>query len=158
MRRNILYIVTLQFVTFLSHSQSITNSYVNPGYGTISSGPSLTYSIGDIFYGELENEQLILSAMFPGKMESTVGIPAVLPEDKILIYPNPCASIVYLRSNVTDDVYLSLYSLDGVLLKYMKFNPNQGIDIRHLPGGLYIVKITDIGQNLLYVNKLIKNY
>ncbi len=156
MKNIALYIVTLLLYSFDTCSQSISNSYTNPGYGSLAGDISLTYSIGDIFYGELDNEQLIISGMFMAKSDNPLSIPPAPGENEVLIYPNPCRSTVFLRTTLTEDLYFSLYSLNGVLLKHTPLRSDQGVDVVHLPNGLYIIKITDADHTLYCIDKLIK--
>lgn len=150
-------VIALIFVSFVSQSQSISNSYVNPGYGIISGDVSLTYSVGDIFYGELGNDQLIISAMFPAPGLEPTGIHPPPGENEILIYPNPCHATIYLHTIIKEDLVINLYSLNGVLLEHVPFSVDQGVDVSYLPNGLYIIKITDTDQSFYFIDKLIKS-
>ncbi len=64
------------------------------------------------------------------------------------IYPNPSSGKIHVRSS-EGDLRLELYNLmSGLVLVKEVCEPNQQIDISHLPTGVYIYKTTSFkGQN-----------
>ena len=68
----------------------------------------------------------------------TVGT-AENPDFALGIFPNPVHDVMTFR-NLQGKQTVSLYTLDGRLIKTFEASGNQSIDISDLPFGLYLVK------------------
>lgn len=64
------------------------------------------------------------------------------------LYPNPVEQYLLL-GNIEEGQTVSVYSLEGRLLRTFKANPNEPIDLGNLPSGLYILRILDKNLKLL---------
>ena len=61
------------------------------------------------------------------------------PELALGIYPNPVHDVLTFR-NLQGKQSISLYALDGRLIKSFEAYGNQAVDVSDLPMGLYLVK------------------
>lgn len=80
----------------------------------------------------------------------------------LVIYPNPTSNIINISFNsiVNDDVQISLYDVQGRLIKTVKAESTIGsfdypLDLLTVPTGFYLLKISQ--GNLNYNTKIIKN-
>ena len=60
-------------------------------------------------------------------------------EDALSIYPNPVHDIMVLR-HLESTQMVSIYAVDGRLMRSMEVGSGQGIDVSEFPAGLYLVK------------------
>ncbi len=74
-------------------------------------------------------------------------------EDKISISPNPASGIVYVKAPIA--VHIILTGVDGKLIKTAKNTTS--LSVAELNNGIYMLRITDTNNNLLKVEKLIRN-
>jgi hypothetical protein len=76
---------------------------------------------------------------------------------QIVIYPNPAKDFITIsRENYQDKMIMSLTDINGKQIYYSEKNnyaPLQKIDVRYLPEGIYLLKITV--NNKIYTNKII---
>lgn len=76
------------------------------------------------------------------KVDSVVGIDEGVASNNIVLYPNPNAGVLYIRSGELVEV-LSIFDLSGKLVYRSEEVPSKGsIDIRTLDTGYYIVETT----------------
>ena len=68
--------------------------------------------------------------------------------DAPFFYPNPVEQYLLL-GNIEEGQTVSVYSLEGRLLRTFKVSPNEPIDLGDLPSGLYILRILDKNLKLL---------
>lgn len=157
MFRSIIIITWCLLLYTISAGQSISSSYVNPGFGTLENNIQLTYSIGDLFYGEVSSQDLYLTGMI--YVEQQGEPPMALPftfNQGISIFPNPCHNILYIQTEKNEQLILHFYSLIGVMLRQELIKYNCAFDLSDIPPGVYILKITDTEMNYYYTDKLIK--
>jgi len=84
-----------------------------------------------------------------------VGLQSTVTTMSIQAFPNPANDKVYF-SNLAPGFTISIYNCLGQL-QQKKINPeNPEIDLALFPKGLYSYVITDSAQNLIAVNKFIK--
>lgn len=69
----------------------------------------------------------------------TVGTPEN-PEKTVAIFPNPVHDVLTLR-NLQGNQAVSIYAIDGRLMRSMTVSSDQTIDVSDFPVGLYLVKI-----------------
>ena len=60
-------------------------------------------------------------------------------ESQVVISPNPVHDVLLIR-NLSGKQTVSIYAIDGRLMKTFEANGDQAIDIAELPVGLYLVK------------------
>ncbi|MBC9796753.1 reprolysin-like metallopeptidase [Sinomicrobium weinanense] len=82
----------------------------------------------------------------------------IAPDD-VVIYPNPFtdSARVYIGSNITGDLHISVYTLSGRLICAKKhWDVSEDIDLRlsFLSPGIYLVKVQ--GKDIRKVHKIIK--
>jgi len=86
------------------------------------------------------------------EVEEACGITSldeINPEDKILIFPNPCSGTAQLQFRINDQqlTILNLYHISGVKIKRLLSEEKmQGeyemvIDLSDLPAGMYIIEV-----------------
>lgn len=85
-----------------------------------------------------------------------VGIKDIAYSDVIKVYPNPVNEYFRIEfKDLTNDAELSIYSLDGRLIKQLKLtNDITSIDFSRTKKGCYILKISKDGRT--YQGKIIK--
>lgn len=72
-------------------------------------------------------------------------------DSKVLLYPNPTTSSIFFKTNVILDK-VQIYNANGKIASFIK--ENNGINISHLPKGVYFVKFESNGKWL--TQKIIK--
>lgn len=72
------------------------------------------------------------------------------------LYPNPADNVLYLKSGLEDNYGIEIYNLLGkrVVSKEYEHSPVTSININHLPRGLYILRLTSGGKEV--VRKFVK--
>lgn len=72
--------------------------------------------------------------------------------DRIHIYPNPGGSLLYI--DAPHSVEFDLFTIDGRLIRSEVYE--KPVNIRALPGGLYLLQIKDRTGKLIKIEKLVK--
>lgn len=62
--------------------------------------------------------------------------------DKLVVYPNPVSTILYIDAKDTKDYYYQIYNMSGQLVKTGKFE-NKQTDVSSLLSGAYLIRIND---------------
>lgn len=86
------------------------------------------------------------------KNVSVVGVPAVVANTNVVIYPNPSVNVVHIDAPININVRIS--SLDGRELMY-KINAKD-IDVSSMANAVYIISITDANGIVIKNEKLVK--
>jgi hypothetical protein len=71
----------------------------------------------------------------------------------ITLYPNPVSNIIII-DKLTENTEVSIYSLNGVLVKAVYLNNTNKIAVNDLPNGIYILKLQ--GNKIKGETKFIK--
>ena len=71
-----------------------------------------------------------------------------LTADSPFFYPNPVKKAIIL-GNIDDNQIVTLYSLEGRLVRQFKAVANEPIDLGNLPAGIYTLNINDKNLKLL---------
>lgn len=79
-----------------------------------------------------------------------VGIESMDNGKEILIYPNPATSTLHVKADVPVDLHL--YNTTGKLVLEQK-NAREA-DVRHLPEGIYVIRLFDQSGQLIKEDKL----
>ena len=59
----------------------------------------------------------------------------------IQVFPNPMTDVVKIKSDISDNFDIRVYSLSGVLMKYMQVERNEeevSISLENLEDGVYL--------------------
>lgn len=87
---------------------------------------------------------------------STLSSDAFLEfNNQIKLYPNPAKNFIQIKG-LSDDASISIYDLNGRIVKIVNYLKNDAIDINHLTKGAYIIKIKNDNNSATY-KKLIKD-
>ena len=137
--------LTLGLVFHLAAQSTLMTIYMNDG-----SERSYYMSESDRVYFE-DNERLVVEITLNTKSErfnladirkitcsETVGI-SEASDASVYLSPNPVHDVVMLH-NLSGRQFVSIYALDGRLMKSTEVVGDQLIDISNLPIGLYLVK------------------
>lgn len=62
--------------------------------------------------------------------------------DKIVLYPNPVSTILYIDAKDSKDYYYQIYNMSGQLVKSGKFE-NKQTNVSSLVSGAYLVRVND---------------
>jgi len=62
--------------------------------------------------------------------------------DKIILYPNPVSTILYIDAKDTKDYYYQIYNMSGQIVKTGKFE-NKQTNVSDLVTGAYLVRVND---------------
>jgi len=66
---------------------------------------------------------------------------------RLQVYPNPASDYFRLAFDLIEKCELLIYNQEGILLlQYPDFNTTEKIDVRSLPGGLYLIRIISSGE------------
>jgi hypothetical protein len=65
-----------------------------------------------------------------------------MSSDKIVLYPNPVSTILYIDAKDSKDYYFQIYNMSGQLVKSGKFE-NKQTNVSSLVSGAYLVRIND---------------
>jgi hypothetical protein len=82
---------------------------------------------------------------------NATGIEKIINNKQITLHPNPSNTIVTV-SGVDEPIKVSLYSLEGKLLKEIYHSST--MDVSDILPGMYIVRVTDKNHNAYYFGKL----
>ena len=67
----------------------------------------------------------------------------------VAVYPNPTTNWLYLKYDNTHKITLEIFNLSGQLvLQHQQMAPKEGIEISHLPSGLYLLRFVDEFGNM----------
>ncbi len=67
----------------------------------------------------------------------------------VAVYPNPATNWLYLKYDNTRKITLEIFNLSGQLvLQHQHMAPKEGIEISHLPSGLYLLRFVDEFGNM----------
>lgn len=81
---------------------------------------------------------------------TVTGIEDRLGSASVSIYPNPASTVLHIST--AKPLNIHIYSLDGRLV--LQQQKTMQADIRLLPAGMYQVRLSDLGGNLLKIEKL----
>ena len=93
------------------------------------------------------------------KVELLTKIQSNLDNFRFTIYPNPIRSFLQIRKrNINNEPYvLEIYNFSGKLIfKQNILKSNFKLNCSNYKNGIYILKITDLNENNIFVKKIIK--
>ncbi|HLS12784.1 MAG TPA: M64 family metallopeptidase [Flavobacteriaceae bacterium] len=95
--------------------------------------------------------------------KETLGIESIeVAENSFVLYPNPSADVVFVKSNhsLTTNLNFELITTTGQLAKKGSMNLNEmeafAIDLTDLSSQVYILNVYDVYANKLYTQRIIK--
>ena len=84
------------------------------------------------------------------------GINEATIDTKWLVTPNPSNGVFEIRSNNTSVKQFDVVDMTGKIILKGNFNSDARIDITDKANGVYVLKVKDSSNNLIYTHKLIK--
>ena len=173
LKNNLLFILSV-FLLFLFPKQGlgqnsdIMNTINASGNNISSSTGSISYSIGQVFFSNTENntyqiaEGVQQSNLVKNSNTEDIDVPIddVSPKVNVIIYPNPTTDFVTLTSdglnfNKQLNSY-QLYNYQGKLLKNNILKESKTkINLSHLSTGLYLLQVF-VNESLWKTFKIIK--
>jgi cytochrome c peroxidase len=85
----------------------------------------------------------------------TTGLSQTVHSGNIVIYPNPASDYITVQLP-SGNFFLSIYSLEGKLLKQSSVKNNEQHNISELENGVYILRVTGMDSDLHFTKKLYK--
>jgi hypothetical protein len=76
------------------------------------------------------------------------------PNYTFSIYPNPANHSIQIKSNINENFTLSIYTIEGIIVKQINTNQSSVINISDLDKGVYLVKISNNSHQL--IRKIVK--
>ena len=156
MIRTYIFLPACLFLSIVALGQQVSNSFINPGYGFIQNEITLTYSIGDLFCGEVTDETLFLSGLIASNISENPNEITESLKEQILLYPNPCHSTLYVKTELLNTILFQLISINGNIVKTGTLEENHIIDISDIPDGIYIIHLSNLQLLFHFSQKLIK--
>ena len=106
----------------------------------------------DICY---ENDNLLADEDGDADAETRAKHTAIHTADDaaLNVHPNPTADLLHIELSDTEIATVALYDLQGRLV-YSPNSPNSPINLRNVPAGVYILRVTD-AQNRQFHHKII---
>ena len=87
--------------------------------------------------------------------EKSVGIKEVAHTSEWYVVPNPASDMIFLQTenDLSVSAELTVFTLSGKVMFFGPLTPDQPIDTRHLPVGMYIcqIKNNDVIENIQFV-------
>ena len=149
----------LLFSPFLAYSQE---AVVVAGGNTESSEGSISYSVGQVFYITIENEDGTVSQGVQHPFEIFVET-SIDEEDQISIfcsaYPNPTTGNLTLKveSFDTSEMIYQLFDFNGRIISNHSLSGTETtIDMTNLPSSTYFLKVLE-GSKEIKTFKIVKN-
>jgi len=89
------------------------------------------------------------------KFDNTSNIQSFESDKKITIYPNPSQNNIYIKTNFTKLLSVSIFDLNQRLIFFENVSTNSNIDISKINSGYYILKVSSSEGD--FYEKFIKN-
>jgi hypothetical protein len=77
----------------------------------------------------------------------------MMPLESIAVYPNPASANITIESTIKGSLSI-LNSSGQIILQQELAEPTITIDVSHLPGGVYLIRV--MGEKKMLVGKIIK--
>lgn len=99
----------------------------------------------------LEGSSLFIDYIYFKSQEATLGINNFSnARYNISIFPNPVTDVLYI-TGVEETQLLEILSLTGAVIYQKEISADAGLDIRHIPAGIYFVKMNDNLQGKIVI-------
>ena len=112
----------------------------SPSYAFAASG---TYSVCLTVTDSCGTDSVCQNVIVTG---SGVGIPNVINEQFITVYPNPTQSVVYFKNTLNDPVMIYIYNAMGSLLQFIEIDDyEKSLNVESYSEGIYFYRV--LGRN-----------
>ena len=147
--RKVYPIIFASLVSAAIYGQSLQRCVFNSTGGSIGTGGvRMILSVGEPVVGIVETAEVGLSQGYLTASKSILNTStAALTDESYKLYPNPFSSHIMIASD-EKDLDVSVYGIMGEEV-YKGTYPTSGIDLGHLPSGMYMVKASVNGQIIL---------
>lgn len=152
-------LLTGSLFTFLSIGYSHGQiALVSAGRNEITSGGSVSYSVGQILYHHSTSGNESVSEGVQQPFEVSVIASVGLEEfgNDISLFPNPTSSKLNITGVKGKDVSYSLFDLNGIELMNSNTSNSKEIDLTDLTSAVYFLRVEDKNQSFK-IFKIIKN-
>lgn len=146
--------VGIFFLLVLSVSALAQEAVVPAGGNATGSGGSLSYSVGQLVYTVIsdQNNSIVQGVQQPYEISVVISVPEVQPMNNVLLYPNPTENEVVLRLNLTEGLYYRIIDIKGAFMESRMIMADQTIiDMSRYSASTYLLELI---QN----NKTIQTY
>jgi len=133
------YPISSQAVAF----DSILNESGNDFMSVVFRGDTAYAVWGDVRTGSLK---IYLNKWHVQTQTSTISV--IYEDEDVLIYPNPVKDVLCLPEHLTLPLTISIYGLDGILIKTISASNDYKIDVSTLKTGSYIVEFIQEKQKI----------
>ncbi|MCE3074382.1 T9SS type A sorting domain-containing protein [Chryseobacterium gwangjuense] len=135
----------ITFKRFNPNTFLLTDSLpISQAFGTVKS--LITCGNGCYAFSSTGNKVVIIK-------DATLAVSEAVSKPKLTIYPNPTSDFINIKSDIEIKEAV-VYELSGKSVS-RSTNQNNRIDIKHVPSGVYILKIIDAKGNIS-TEKIIK--
>lgn len=89
----------------------------------------------------------------------TAALPLIsnnISSSSFSIYPNPANDLIYIETETSELLTMTIFNFSGQILMEYEINDNQTIDISDLSSGIYFYQIKNSDQTYVTANKIIK--
>ncbi len=76
---------------------------------------------------------------------------------KILAYPNPCRSFIYIQTESAILYNVKIWDLNGMVIKNELILGNQAVNMSDLTNGIYILQVSDLEYASYFFEKIVKS-
>ena len=167
MKKNVLFLITVCFISSLVFSQDLSLNVI-ASQGNVDSTDDITleWTLGEIFIKTVVGQDNIYSQGFHqpeliGARNALKTEPLVNNEN-ILIYPNPSNHLMYIEFKIDhgSKIILNFYDLYGRFIKESKLDTNNSklqFNISDLADGIYLLNISNAEGSLDETHRIIKS-
>jgi hypothetical protein len=151
--RKVYPIIFASLVSATMYGQSLQRCVFNSTGGSIGTGGvRMILSVGEPVVGMVETAEVGLSQGYLTASKSILNASATGLTDEVstetgTVYPNPFSSHIMIASD-QKDIEVSVYNIMGDEV-YSGSYPSSGVDLSHLPSGMYMVKAVAAGRILI---------
>lgn len=146
--------VGIFFLFVLSVSAWAQEAVVPAGGNAIGSGGSLSYSVGQLVYTVIsdQNNSIVQGVQQPYEISVVISVPEVQLMNNVSLYPNPTVNEVVLSLNFSEGLYYRIIDIKGAFMESRMIMADQTIiDMSRYSASTYLLELI---QN----NKTIQTY
>lgn len=146
--------VGIFFLFVLSVSAFAQEAVVPAGGNATGSGGSVSYSVGQIVYTVIsdQNNSIVQGVQQPYEISVVIGVPEVQMMENVLLFPNPTVNEVVLSLNFSEGLHYRIVDMKGALMESRIILADRTIiDMSRYSSSTYLLELI---QN----NKTIQTY
>lgn len=152
MKKNyLLFLVIISF--FKGYGQFVVS---NSGSSFVNSNIKLDYTIGEVLTSTLDNNGYLVTQGFHQISWSILSSNNILNEVNIKIFPNPTSDYLNICSEISSDILVEIFNVNGQKLFKSSENTSHTIDVSNFSKGVYIINVY-IQNQLSKTVKLLKS-